>query len=298
MSRMRNTVFVLCSIFTLKQAWAEEIAMPIVPLSVLKQDQSAFPSLPHPIATKTITPPLEKPTTVLMKPGVNQILPIALGHLNRIVTPFSQPKVTTTSTGKTEVRDHVIYLATDEAAPVSLFITEDQNESQALNLTLIPRRIPPREIFLKLAPGTCLPSNHANYQAQRWEVSQPYVQTIRALFRDLALGKVPQGYTLQTITHQTLPVACRQPGVAFDFSVGQKLVGHHLAVTVGVATNVSRYPLEFKEASCATGDVVAVAAWPRLTLQPGQRTEIYLAQSQKQTYTPASQRPSLLEEHP
>ncbi len=60
MSRMRNTVFVLCSVFTLKWAWAEEIAMPIVPLSVLKQDQSAFPSLPRPVATKTITPPLEK----------------------------------------------------------------------------------------------------------------------------------------------------------------------------------------------------------------------------------------------
>ncbi len=298
MSRMRNTVFVLCSVFALGQALAEEITMPIVPLSVLKQDQSAFPPLPHATTKKTATPSLEKTTSVLMEPGVNQLLPIALGHLNRIVTPFSQPKVTTTSTGKTEVRDHVIYLATDEAAPVSLFITEDQNESQALNLTLIPRRIPPREVFLKLAPGVRLPSNHANYQAQRWEVSQPYVQTIRALFRDLALGKIPQGYTLQPITHQTLPVTCRQPGMAFYFSVGQRLVGHHLTVTVGIATNVSRYPLEFKEASCAIGDVVAVAAWPHLALQPGQRTEIYLAQSQKQAYTPASQRPSLLEAHP
>ncbi len=296
--RIRNKVFVLCGVFVLSQAWAEEIAMPIVPLSVLKQDQAAFPSMPQSIATKPITPPLEKTTSLLMEPGVNQTLPIALGHLNRIVTPFSQPKVTTTSTGKTEVRDHVIYLATEEQAPVSLFITEDQNESQALNLTLIPRRIPPREIFLKLAPGARLPSSYANYQAKRWEASQPYVQTIRTLFRDLALRKVPQGYMLQSMTHQTFPVACRQPGVAFDFSKGQRLVGHHLAVTVGIATNISRYPLELKEASCASAEVVAVAAWPRFKLQPGQRTEIYLAQSQKQTYTPASQRPSLLETHP
>ena len=79
-----------------------------------------------------------------MTPGVNQLVPVALGHLNRIVTPFAQPRVNTTSQASTEVRDHVIYVAPSEPVPVTLFITEADSEQQALSLTLVPKRIPAR----------------------------------------------------------------------------------------------------------------------------------------------------------
>ena len=54
------------------------------------------------------------------------------------------------------------------------------------------------------------------------------------------------------------------------------MVGHRLSVSIGVATNVSGQPLEFKEQSCGDWDVAAVAAWPRNVLGPNERTEVYV----------------------
>ncbi|MDA1379411.1 hypothetical protein PCI56_05540 [Plesiomonas shigelloides subsp. oncorhynchi] len=97
-----------------------------------------------------------------MKPGMNQIIPIAIGHPNRVVTPFSNPEVISTSlTGVSDtgqcgeicIKENVVYVATDKQYPVTMFITEKGSEAQALSLTMFPRRIPPREVFLKLNGG-------------------------------------------------------------------------------------------------------------------------------------------------
>ena len=60
-------------------------------------------------------------TRLLMRPGVNQMIPIAMYHPNRIVTPFKHPQVisTTLSGGTKEnecgevcVRGNVVYIST------------------------------------------------------------------------------------------------------------------------------------------------------------------------------------------
>ncbi len=86
---------------------------------------------------------------------MNEIVQVAQGHLNRIVTPFENPKVTSTSPATTEARDNVIYIGTSGTSPVTIFITEKGSEDLALSLTLIPKQIPPREIFLStLCPAS------------------------------------------------------------------------------------------------------------------------------------------------
>ncbi|ECM4797669.1 conjugal transfer protein TraK, partial [Salmonella enterica subsp. enterica serovar Albert] len=53
-------------------------------------------------------------------------------------------------------------------------------------------------------------------------------------------------------------------------------------------------PIEFKEALCGSWDVAAVTTWPLNVLEPGQKTEIYVAKKQKRGLAPTSKRPSLL----
>ncbi|EKI7685211.1 conjugal transfer protein TraK, partial [Salmonella enterica] len=88
--------------------------------------------------------------------------------------------------------------------------------------------------------------------------------------------------------------SCAHPGVKVDFSKGQYMMGHHLNVFIGVALNVSDQPIEFKEALCGSWDVAAVTTWPLNVLEPGQKTEIYVAKKQKRGLAPTSKRPSLL----
>ncbi|MCW0135697.1 hypothetical protein OIU89_26990 [Escherichia coli] len=88
----------------------------------------------------------------------------------------------------------MVYVATDKQYPVTIFITEKGSEAQALSLTMVPRRIPPREVFLKLDGGVGITGAFANTKAETREQSQPYVETIRSVFRKIALGEVPQGY--------------------------------------------------------------------------------------------------------
>lgn len=238
-----------------------------------------------------------------MKPGVNQIIPIAIGHPNRVVTPFSNPEIVSTSlTGANEngqcgevcIKENVVYVATDKQYPVTMFITEKGSEAQALSLTMVPRRIPPREVFLKLDGGVGISGAFANSKAEAWEQSQPYVETIRSVFRKIAIGEVPQGYTLNRIPAGVAVPSCSHPGIKVDFGKGQYMMGHHLNVFIGVAQNVSEQPIEFKEALCGSWDVAAVTTWPLNVLEPGQKTELYVAKKQKRGIAPTSKRPSLL----
>ncbi|MDV5598775.1 hypothetical protein QM084_26625 [Klebsiella pneumoniae] len=96
---------------------------------------------------------------------------------NRIVTPFSNPEIVSTSlTGATDngqcgevcIKENVVYVATDKQYPVTMFITEKGSEAQALSLTMVPRRIPPREVFLKLDGGVGITGAFANTKAETW----------------------------------------------------------------------------------------------------------------------------------
>ena len=99
---------------------------------------------------------------ITVKQGNNYIVPIAIAHPNRIVTPFSNPEVISTSlTGMKAdgscseicIKDNVVYVATNKQVPVTMFVNERGNESASISLTLVPKKIPPREIALRFENG-------------------------------------------------------------------------------------------------------------------------------------------------
>src|SRR5438874_1991814 len=90
-------------------AWAQPdaaLAMPEVPASVLKVKTASGPRVaPDKTAVHGRSLTSKKAPSVLrIQPGVNQMIPVAVRHLNRLVTPFTHPNVVTTSTAHTEVR--------------------------------------------------------------------------------------------------------------------------------------------------------------------------------------------------
>ncbi|MDF4316898.1 conjugal transfer protein TraK, partial [Vibrio parahaemolyticus] len=53
-------------------------------------------------------------------------------------------------------------------------------------------------------------------------------------------------------------------------------------------------PIVFQVALCGSRDAAAGTPWPLNVLEPGQKTEIYVAKKQKRGLAPTSKRPSLL----
>lgn len=299
---MRNTnKHILLAVATLA-AFVSTIVhaqdMPVIPAKILSEARKAAPT--------SAVGAINESSVLTMSPGVNQVIPVAVGHPNRIVTPFSSPEVVSTTLtgmgpdgecGEVCIKENVVYVATDKEHPVTMFVTEKGTEAQALSVTMVPRRIPPREVFLKLDDEALFHSaaTYGNAKAEAWEKSQPYLETIRSVFRGLALGTIPQGYKIgKTPSTARLPT-CDHPGLEVNFAKGQYMTGHNINVFVGVATNTSSQPLEFKESWCGNWDVAAAAVWPRNLLQPGEKTEVFVAIKQNRAKSSSNKRRSLLD---
>ena len=230
-----------------------------------------------------------------VRPGVTEVIPVARGHTNRIVTPFQQPNVTTMDkTATVKVSDRVVYFATESEQPVSLFITPENSEAVALSVTLVPCGMPPRELELRLEGEHYQPASLNTTQARQWEEKQSYVDTLLRVMQALALEEIPQGYNLRRFGAGDPVPECALAGI--ELRPAQVVEGHHLLVVIALARNVSAGVTELSETGCAGPRIAAVAAWPQVRLEAGQETELYVAlrrqlPEEKAALTP---RPSLV----
>lgn len=268
----------------------------------------------NPVANKRLK--INNSTHVQMTPGENELIPIARNLSNRIVTPFRNPEIVSATLtggnakdgncGEICIKGNVVYVTTAKSQPASMFITDQGSEEQALSLTLIPREVPPREVFLELSPGFrsggskagATAANDAirdeNYEAESFERSMPYVETIRTMMRQVAQGKIPSGYSLGSVRGaRNIPV-CKQKNIRFDFMNGQRLTGHNLDIYVGTAKNIGKETLMVNEMACGNWGATAVATWPLHVLNPGQATEVYVIMKEARKIMEAPERPFLI----
>jgi conjugal transfer pilus assembly protein TraK len=284
-----------------KVAFAE---IPVVPATVLSDDgevipqppRFSLPSVGQPAETPRILRSSYRPLEIEVEPGINQVLPIAIGHYNRIVTPYDTPFVQTVSDAVIEPHENVLYIASDQDVPVTLYITPDAgDESHAISLTLQPAAIPPIEAKLVL-PGSSGAAYHSRKKAEKFETGHPYTESIKKMLRDIALGQVPEGFGLGPLQAGDMVPFCDQRGMKYEFLKGQYLRGHHFHISVGTIRNVSAGLLEVDETACLNGQIAAVATWPYTYLEPGQMAEIYVVLRRDLTPAPTTVRESLLEE--
>lgn len=227
---------------------------------------------------------------IRVKPGENVFIPLSREHPNRILTPFKNPQViSSTLTGGKKgecgelcVRDGIIYVTTDTSSAVTAFITEKGHEDIAFSVTMVPQPIAPREVRFtfservmnKLAEARGVMGDAE--RAQAWETSQPYVDTIREALRQVALGQIPSGYQMRKIRVTDALPTCKHPGIEFRWDEGQLLEGFNLNIYVGVVKNITDGAMEFHNQSCGGWKTAAVTTWPLAVLQPKQETEIYV----------------------
>ena len=280
------------------------LAVPILPAPPVRADAPpeavelpAVPAAVDPRGRKSPSPPAEG--TVRMAPGETKALVVSAGNVNRIVTPFAQPDIVTTSPDQFTVRQNVVYAAPAAGDPLTLYITEKGDEARAISLILLPQvNVASREFRLVMAgSGMGVPRGTGSVrQAASWEQSQPFEVTLTDLMAGLATGSVPQGYDLALAADPLTALRCAAPApFRVDFASGQHLTGGQLEAWVGTVANPGGTAAELAETVCATTpEVVAVAIWPSPRLQPGETAEIYVVR--RVTAAAARQpRPSLLE---
>lgn len=244
---------------------------------------------------------------IVVQPGVNTIIPAAVNHLNRIVTPFEKPIVQSVSSAQINVKENVIYVSTENESPVTMYITPKDDETVAISLTLAPRKVPPiqAELILGEMGGQALPGGRSgggyggsryrySGQAKKWEEGQPYMDAIKNVMSSLALGNMPKGYSIGKASNLDTVPACFQQNIRFDFSRAQIIMGHNFKVIVGVAQNQGKVPVMFDETSCTHPTLAATSVWPRNMLDPGDKTEVYVVTRVGDAPAEESTRPSLL----
>lgn len=323
----------VCSVFSMSIATAQPVTAPVATADQIAQVQQDYgkASAPLPdaklleVTTKGSDTPsvpasvmrgvgIEKPVTaaamsfqdIVVTPGVNTIVPAALGHQNRIVTPFDDPEIHSVTEADIQVQQNVVYVAPQDEKPVTMYINPKGDQSVAISLTLAPQKIPPVQATLTVkspstgkGAGGVLAGGDADSRrytgsARKWEQSQPYMDTVRLIMRSLALGKMPTGYTMTSITAQTKVPLCRQDGLNTSFSRGQWLQGHNFNVFIGVAKNTTSEPVIFDEGKCSHSNLAAVAVWPNNMLEAGENTEMYVITRVPPAQSVTTERPSLL----
>ncbi|WP_256657394.1 type-F conjugative transfer system secretin TraK [Pseudomonas sp. 2FE] len=266
-----------------------EVENPAVPGSVVSRQAPAQPT--------------ETRQDVVVTNGTNTLIPISRGQINRIVTPFDNPHIQTVSKAEISTSGNVIYVTTETDQPVTMFVTPEDDESVALSLTLLPQSVPPIQANLVLAKnvqglsGGMPITQTANYsgQARKWERSQPYMDTLRSLMRDMAMGNLPRGYSFGELTSGAKIPACAQPSISFDFSKSQLIEGHDFRVFVATAENISSRTVEFDHGACTHPHRAAASAWPDEVLEPGQKTEVFVVTRVPTEVPQSATRPSLLQ---
>lgn len=236
------------------------------------------------------------PPQLTVRPGVNAKFGVALAHVNRIVSPFGSVKVVTTSQASITTEGPIVYVSTNLPEPIGLFLHDSQDPTVAVSLTLIPSEIPPVSTALELEGvsrrGPTLVSRNEEL-AREFESGAPYVAAITSLLRELAHGRVPDGYGLEPFReeHRGLLPRCQMAGLAL--TPGQLVSGAELLAIVMRATNVSGSRVEVDEDGCSD-EARATAAWPTRFLAPGESTEIYVVVGRPGEQSTGEQRPSLV----
>jgi conjugal transfer pilus assembly protein TraK len=238
------------------------------------------------------------PIEVVTQFGQTELVNVAIGHPTRIVTPFMKPNVLKIDEDAVvSVKQNVIYFASDKRTPVTLHVREEGYEAQSISLTLLPQKIPPREVLVKI-PGREMADATVfagrNETAEKWEQSNPYEQTLVQMMTTLAKGDIPTGYRMRDFSPSDESPLCQQRGIQFKFGDGQVLTGNDFTVYIGVARNFSDQAIEFVETNCASREVASVSAWPDVYLAPGQATEVFVVDKDQPRESNTRRRRSLI----
>lgn len=219
--------------------------------------------------------PSLKPFVLHTRNGVNEIVKMSGRLLNRIATPFKKPVLIDTTGSVSKIVGSDIYYTPVGQLPIGLYIADSANTSQTISLTVMPDPdIPGQNLIVKLEDLRAVQNVAlAAATAEEAEVVQPkssdYTSFIRSLMAKAVRGSVP-GFS---------PVPM-EGGVA---RMGTLDIEPELAFTGSVVDiyryrirNIGEQPLDLVETAFFRQGVKAVSFFPRMALQPGQQSYVFL----------------------
>lgn len=237
---------------------------------------------------------LQSGITIKPKPGRTENVIVAKGKLNRIVTPYAEPKVLTVDNVETKIDGSAVYIATDSETPVSMFIS-DTETGNAASLQLSPQElITPVEIRIEADTSKISQTEVGSSKTDKlFRQDSPYITEVKAIMQNLGKQQIPQGFTLEEVSDALRSNAfCHDQNLTYW--TGQLLSGHDSRIVVLIGQNTGKKPVIFEEVFCASEDTMAVAAWPKVRLEPGEKTEIYLLLRLPEGKSSEEIRPALL----
>lgn len=230
-----------------------------------------------------------RPQELRVRPGHNELVTVAKGHVNRIVTPFDKPVIRTSSSVELYQEGPDIYLTTPpDEATVSMFIL-DAAGGPAISLSLLPRSVPPREIRLTLE------KDNSYFNALRQtatglpvETDAPYVTAMLGVLTEIAKGQIPTGYRLTDPTPDDhILFYCPIPASRTELL--QVVEGSKWRVGVSRVRNQSHQAIEVRESDCQAEGRLSSALYPNAVIPAGAEAELYIV-IQRDKRTTATQR--------
>ena len=221
--------------------------------------------------------------------GEPSVVAISAGKLNRLVTPFDEIIVDTLSK-RLQVKQSggVVMVATKSHEQIDIIIRDAENPANAVMLTLDPQpNIPARDVRINAS----FAGKSGRADDPENETAHPVAVRLKNVMRDMAKGEIPSGYSMKYGNKSA--AQCALPGM--QTKEAQVLTGSNTTIRVYAAKNISAETIEVDERGCSARNQLAAAVWPRLVLQSGESTELYVVEAPVREASKASTRPSVID---
>lgn len=231
------------------------------------------------------------PSVVAAVPGKANIIPMAITHLNRIETPFKDPAIRTSAPENAmniSFDGKYVYIAITQ--PVTLFIHERGHPDPAIVVSLVPRRIAPRQVKVTL-PATSLrkiqsaksetaksaPSSNTRgvRRASPTPSTRRSVSVVDAM-KVAMRGRMPRGYRTIDVSKFNIKNYCSKGGsVKFTFNQGAAFASKDFIILRAMV--YANRPTKLDEQWCAKSpSTVAVSYAPRLMADRNQPVDVFI----------------------
>lgn len=239
------------------------------------------------------------PPIVASIPGRTEIMPMAMGHLNRIETPFTDPMVRSSAAAdalSVQFDKNFVYVSVTQ--PVTLFIHDKGYPDPAIVVSLVPQRIAPRQVRITL-PSTAMKevkSHAATIQANnapakpkkaaaaprantkgvtRAPEPKQATNTVAHLVQTYSRGQIPRGFMNISLEGFQAGAFCSHAGVKFSFRQGAGIASNEYILVRGMAE--ANKSIELNELWCAKHpQTLAVAFAPRTKIGPEHPADFYV----------------------
>lgn len=182
---------------------------------------------------------------------------------NRLATPFETPRVIVKTTAEVVKDGTSLFISPSDDEPFSIFVSGSNPGDPVISLTLIPKDIPSQILQLQIDS-----SQGVNRKAPK---QASYTQQIVDLLRQVASGKVPEGYSEGVMPN----FVARQIKNGLVILPVMRYSGTNLDIYKYKVEN-NQEAVELSETSFYQKGVKAVSIYPNLVLRKGETTNIYV----------------------